>query len=100
MPSGKEDDKTEPEMKADNIISENQQKATKLLHPQKDEGSLSMIMCITCIYNMSIYGQCYEYCYTSVHMYVHIYAKQKHLGCKKSARPIRSHNGYISDQKL
>ena len=27
-------------------------------------------------------------------------AKQKHLGCKKSARPIRSHNGYISDQKL
>ena len=28
------------------------------------------------------------------------YAKQKHLGCKKSARPIRSHNGYISDQKL
>ena len=29
-----------------------------------------------------------------------LYAKQKHLGCKKSARPIRSHNGYISDQKL
>ena len=28
------------------------------------------------------------------------YAKQKHLGCKKNARPIRSHNGYISDQKL
>ena len=28
------------------------------------------------------------------------YAKQKHLGCKKSARPIRSHYGYISDQKL
>ena len=27
-------------------------------------------------------------------------AKQKHIGCKKSARPIRSHNGYISDQKL
>ena len=27
-------------------------------------------------------------------------ANQKHLGCKKSARPIRSHNGYISDQKL
>ena len=25
-------------------------------------------------------------------------AKQKHLGCKKSARPISSHNGYISDQ--
>ena len=32
--------------------------------------------------------------------HVHIDAKQKHLGCKKSARPIRSHNGYISDQKL
>ena len=31
---------------------------------------------------------------------VDYYAKQKHLGCKKSARPIRSHNGYISDQKL
>ena len=31
---------------------------------------------------------------------VYMYAKQKHLGCKKSARPIRSHNGYISDQKL
>ena len=29
-----------------------------------------------------------------------VQAKQKHLGCKKSARPIRSHNGYISDQKL
>ena len=27
-------------------------------------------------------------------------AKQKHLGYKKSARPIRSHNGYIGDQKL
>ena len=26
-----------------------------------------------------------------------LYAKQKHLGCKKSARPIRSHNGYISE---
>ena len=34
-------------------------------------------------------------------MYVCIlYAKQKHLECKKSARPIRSHYGYISDQKL
>ena len=31
---------------------------------------------------------------------VYINAKQKHLGCKKSARPIRSHYGYISDQKL
>ena len=47
MPSGKEDDKAEPEMKSDNIISENQQKATELLHPQEDEGSLSMIICIT-----------------------------------------------------
>ena len=28
---------------------------------------------------------------------VYHYAKQKHLGCKKSARPIRSHYGYISD---
>ena len=43
MPSGKEDDKAEPEMKPDNIISENQQKATELLHPQGDEGSLAMI---------------------------------------------------------
>ena len=35
--------------------------------------------------------------YTDIRIY---HAKQKHLGCKKSARPIRSHNGYISDQKL
>ena len=46
MPSGKEDDKAEPEMKPDNIISENQQKATKLLHSQEDEGSLAMIICM------------------------------------------------------
>ena len=26
----------------------------------------------------------------------YLYAKQKHLGCKKSARPIRSYNGYIA----
>ena len=31
---------------------------------------------------------------------VYTYAKQQHLGCKKSARPIRSHYDYISDQKL
>ena len=52
MSSGKEDDKAEPEMK-DNIISENQQKTTELLHSQEDEGSV-IIMCIT---NMSLYGQ-------------------------------------------
>ena len=33
-------------------------------------------------------------------LHVIYYTKQKHLGCKKSVRPIRSHNGYISDQKL
>ena len=53
MPSGKEDDKAEPEMKPDNIISENQQKATELLHSREGEGSV-IIMCIT---NMSPYGQ-------------------------------------------
>ena len=46
VPSGKEDDKAEPEMKPDNIISENQQKATELLHSQEDEGSLAMIICM------------------------------------------------------
>ena len=44
MPSGKEDDKVEPEMKPDNIISENQQKATELLHSQEYEGNLAMII--------------------------------------------------------
>ena len=35
-----------------------------------------------------------------IHCYTYMYAKQKQPGCKKSARPIRSHNGYKSDQNL
>ena len=36
------------------------------------------------------------------HTYVYIYAKQKHLGCKKSARPIRSSiaNRYVQPKTL
>ena len=54
--------------------------------------------------NYVIYFSCLFYslfCVGCVHVCVYNNnAKQKHLGCKKSARPIRSHNGYISDQKL
>ena len=38
-----------------------------------------------------------------VYMYICIYvynAKQKQPGCKKSARPIRSHNGYKRPKTL
>ena len=31
---------------------------------------------------------------------VYMYAKQKQPGCKKSARPIRSHNGYKRPKSL
>ena len=38
--------------------------------------------------------------YVRMYVYVYMYAKQKQPGYKKSARPIRSHNGYKQPKTL
>ena len=53
-------------------------------------------ICMFCVY------VCVVCMYVRMHacMYVYMYAKQKQPGCKKSARPIRSHNGYKRPKSL
>ena len=53
-----------------------------------------------CLFNHCIIGVLYMCYHHSIVLTGICNAKQKQSGCKKSARPIRSHNGYKRPKSL